>query len=279
MSNAQILDITPDEYHKLEAFSSTVAKELIARSPLHAKEKIGKVPTAEMDFGDVGHQLLLGKGKGYAVLPFDDWRTKAAKESSKNARKQGMTPILHRQFDRASRLEKEVRTQLSDVGIHLDGRSELVIVWDEETPHGVVRCKSMLDHVWLDRGVILDFKITEDAAPARVASTAANLGYAIQRHMYCRAMTQLVPELLGREKFVFAFCENSRPFAMNLVDLDGAFRELGERQWTRAIHTWAQCKATNEWPSYGHGINPISPPAWALFREEAASLGDPTPRH
>lgn len=267
----QVLDISPDEYHALPHFSSTLAKTLISRSPLHAKEERGKVPTEEMDRGAVVHTLTLGRGARYKALPYDDWRTKEARAHRDLARQQGLVPIKEVSLVEYQKIADAIVRELAGRGIKLDGESEIVVLWDEPTEHGVVQCKCMMDHAWIERGHILDLKVTENAAQSAVERSAENLGYAIQAAAYTRAMAALMPMLAGRADFMFAFCEPEPPYAMNLCRGDGMFRELGERRWLRAVAEWARCTATNEWPGYGRGVNPLSPPAWALAREEFAA--------
>ena len=268
---ASILDVSFDEYHELELFSSSTAKTVISRSPAHAKAEIEKKPTKEMDFGTVCHRLVLGKGKDFEVLNFDSYRTDKAKNAREAARQAGKVPILVDAFERANVAAESVRVQLAERGIVLDGQSEVAISWEQETHLGTVACKSMFDHVWLDRGVILDLKITENAAPFAVERTAENLGYAIQFAAYTKALEALRPELVGRVQFLFAFCEADTPFAMNLARPDNVFAEIGERRWMRATTTWVECVMNNHWPAYGQGVNPLTAPPWALTREEYAA--------
>lgn len=42
---ARILDVSADDYHALPGFSSSVAKVVIEKSPLHAKAAVGKKPS------------------------------------------------------------------------------------------------------------------------------------------------------------------------------------------------------------------------------------------
>ena len=268
---ARILEVSPDEYHALPHFSSSIAKVLIERTPLHAKQMRGKPPTKEMDRGNVVHRLALGRGKAFAVLPFDDWRTKAAKEARDAARADGRVPIKEGDFESAKLIADAVTARLAEQGLVLDGRSELAMEWEERSEHGPVACRAMLDHVWLDRGLILDLKVTENASPAAIERTAENLGYGIQAAAYQRAMAALVPELAGRVRFLFAFVEPEPPFAVNVCAPDGMFRELGERRWLRAVSAWASCLKNNAWPGYGNGVNQLSVPGWALSREELAA--------
>ncbi|MGN6106663.1 MAG: PD-(D/E)XK nuclease-like domain-containing protein [Kofleriaceae bacterium] len=274
---ATILDISPDEYHSRPGLSSSTAATLIMRSPLHAWTQhpayggAGRKPTELMDRGTAIHSMVLGVGKQIAPLPFDDWRTKAAKESRDKARAAGMIPMLHEDHADAEVAAREIRTRLAERNISLTGESEIAVEWHEDSPSGPVLCRGMMDHLWLRDGIVLDLKVVSSAAPASVERSAENFGYAIQAAAYTRAIAQLRPNLTGRIEFLFAFCEAEPPFAMNICRPDGAFRELGERRWMRAVHEWGACLASGEWPAYGKGINQLSPPAWALAREEFAA--------
>lgn len=276
-TGARILEnVEPDDYHKRDGLSASIATTLDSRSPLHAwaehpklggKDADPEDPSKAQDLGTVGHALVLGKGKQFEVLSFENYTTKAAREARDAARKAGKVPILGHLFERAATAAEAVRIQLADRGIHLDGRSELAVEWYEPSEHGPVLCRAMFDHVWLRDGRILDLKFTHSAAPDAVERSAENFGYAIQQHAYRRALTALYPELAGRVDFLFVFCEPDRPYAVNVCRPDGALRELGETRWTRAVNTWARCLAENKWPAFGNGVNRLSVPAWALKRE------------
>ena len=274
---AQLLRVKPDDYHQRPGFSASLAKTLIEKSPLHAWSEHplygakGKKPTKEMDFSSVVHAIVLGKGKRFKPLDYDDWRTKDARAARDAARAEKLVPVLVKDLDRALEVAKHVTEQLADRGVVLDGESELGIEWTEQTEHGAVLCRGMFDHVWLDRGRLFDLKITGNASPGAVERNAENLGYAIQEAAYRRALTALDPDLAGRVEFLFGFGEPDEPHALNLCRGDGVFRALGESRWQRALNTWAACVATNTWPSYGRDVNTLSAPAWALYKEEFAA--------
>lgn len=265
---AKLLDISSDEYFELDAFSSTAAKIVHSRSPGHARAGYRKKPSKVLDAGNVIHRLVLGKGKDYHVVHAADWRTKAAQQQRDEARAQGLTPVLHDDFERYNLAAESIRCQLADRGIILDGLSEQPITWTEHTEYGDVPCKAMFDHVWPEQGLILDLKTTADASPNAVERTSENLGYGIQRAAYTRALTALDPGLAGRVGFAFVFCEiEDEPYAVNVCEPDGVFCELGERRWLRAVNTWARCLRDDHWPTYGTAINPLSAPTWALARD------------
>lgn len=264
---ARILTVSPDEYHALPGFSATIAKELVSKSPAHAKAMTGKKPSRTMDRGTIIHRLVLGKGKEYQVIQHANWMTKDAKAQRDAARDQGLVPVLAHDFEDYCIAAESIRIQLADRNIILDGESEIAIEWTEQTIHGPVICKGMLDHCWPDTGLILDLKITENAAPSAVEKTAENLGYAIQWAAYTRAVAALDPGLAGHVGFGFAFCEPDDPWAVNLSEPDGVFQQLGTQRWIRAVTTWAKCVKDDRWPSYGTTVNPITSPSWALARE------------
>lgn len=265
---AEILNITADEYHAIDAFSQSAAKVVLARSPGHARAGMKKKPTKAMEGGDIVHRLLLGKGKEFQVLQFGNYQTKAAQAARDKARADGLVPVLAHEMENYATAAEAIRVQLADRGIVLDGLSEQAITWTEKTRHGDVLCKGMLDHVWPDAGIIIDIKTTADASQAAIERTAENLNYGIQSAAYERALVQLNPDLAGRVAFSFVFCEIAEPYAVNVTEPDGPFRELGLRRWLRALNIWAECKALDRWPTvYGGNVNPLSPPSWALARE------------
>lgn len=271
--DASLLTASPDEYHTLPGLSASTAATLISRSPLHAWQQHpcfggkGKVPTKAMDRGTVIHRMVLGKGKDYVALPFDDWRTKAAQARRDEVRAEGLVPILEADAEAAKESAAAIVQQLAARGIVLNGASEVAVEWIEESKHGNVACRGMLDHLWLTTGAILDLKVVASAAPQSVERSAESFGYAIQWAAYTRAVAALDPErLAGRVDFVFAFCEHEPPYAVNLCRPDGIFRELGEMRWLRAVGVWGECLAKNYWSSFD-GDNFISAPAWAFNRE------------
>lgn len=266
---ARILDITAAEYHALPNFSASIAKTVISQSPRHAREQRGKAPTKEMERGDVIHRLVLGAGKDFEVVNADSWRTNAAKADRDRARDAGKTPILVEQFEGACLAAEHIRTGLAERGIHLDGKSEASVIWTDEG----VECKSRFDHMWPpgeSEAEVLDLKIPESAAPLTIERTAENLGYAIQAAAYTRAYGKIMPSMVGRTRFLFAFCEPNPPYAMAVLAPDGMFRELGEQRWVRALRLWKRCLEADKWPAYEE-YQTIGAPQWALRQEGFAS--------
>lgn len=268
--------MTEDEYHALPAFSQSIATTLVTRSPMHAFLQHpahggkGKRSSKAMDLGTLGHALVLGKGRKIRVIDADNYRTDAAKDARDDAKAAGEIPVLAGDHAEAIEMAGSVLATLDEMGIVLDGVSEQGIEWDEETAlHGPLRCRGMFDHLRLHAGQIVDLKFTADASSPRIERSAIDHGYDVQRAAYVSALEKLRPELTGRVDFLFLFVETEPPHIVNPVRADGAFRELGERRWRRAVNEWASCVAANHWPGYAPaGINNITAPAWAISRED-----------
>lgn len=302
MSTGRILDVTAAEYHRLPQFSASLAKKLIARCAEVARDSYERKREEEddsddevtdekqnkLDRGTILHALVLGKGADrITVIPAEllakngAISTTAAKEFVSAARKAGKIPVKPAKMEVYETIGTAIRRRIAEAGHELDGVSELAIAWTENTPHGQVDCRGMLDHVVMwglssderARGVvpgaiIYDLKIADDASPDRCQRTAYTLGYDIQTAAYPRALAALYPQLAGRIDFRFLFVEPRRPYADYDPRPDGAMYELGKRRWLRAVHAWGKGLATGVWDGYRNETNSeITAPMWVLRQE------------
>lgn len=303
--SAKSLQVTPTDYHRLPQFSSTLAKLLVTRCAEVARdtyerkleaiaadlEDDGEVSAEKqdrLDRGNILHALVLGKGEErIAAIPAailasnGAISTAAAKAFVLEARRAGRIPVKPAKLEVYAAIGTAIRRRIAAAGHELDGVSELAIGWTEETPHGPVDCRGMLDHVVMwglseedrARGVvpgatIYDLKICDDASPARCERTAYSLGYDIQAAAYPRALSALYPALAGRIDFRFLFVEPRRPYADYDPRPDGAMREMGKRRWLRAVHAWGRGLATGQWDGYRTDQTAeITSPPWALKQE------------
>jgi hypothetical protein len=251
---------------------------------------------AQLDRGSVLHALVLGKGEErIEVIPSSilaangAYSTKEAKAARDGARRAGKIPVKEPKMAGHLATADAIKATLESAGHVLDGRSEVAIEWHERTPHGPVLCRGMMDHVVLlasdgfpatfppeppvtikpTSAIIYDLKIVADANPDRCERSADSFGYAIQAAAYQRAINALLPSLAGRIQFRFLFVEPRRPFLLwDPERLSGPFREIGERQWIRAVHAWGEGLATGRWPDYRTPDRvEISAPMWRLKQE------------
>jgi len=278
-------DITAAAYHAdpcpAPSLSSSIAKILIDKTPLHAVQAhprftLPTEPPKDDDkfvLGTVAHELLLGKGGGYEVLDFENYKSGDAQKAKKAAKLAGKTPILAEKFKAAQHLEMAARYKLQDQGIELDKHTnELVAVWKE----GDAWCRLMADSFDNNR-TIYDIKTTERGlSDSAIAKTIVNLSYDLQAAFYIRGFTKLRPELEGRLRWRWIFIEAEAPFEVKVVELPSVAQEIGARKADYAIRKWQHCLAMDEWPGYARAPQSIELPAWYeaiwLEREHAESM-------
>ena len=223
------------------------------------------------DIGHAAHRLVLGAGADFAVIPFDDWRSNAAKAEVAEARAAGLTPIKpaeHEQLQamaEAIRRHPEASVLLSpDYGMH-----EATIVWQD--PATGVWHRAMLDVLPhrnpARRPIIVDYKSATSAEPEALRKAFHRLGYHQQEDLYRAA----VRDGLGwpAPGFLFVFQEKTPPYLITVVELDPVAQSIGaaRNHWARTVYR--RCVEAGEWPAYVTGIHMLSLPRWVELEEGA----------
>lgn len=249
------------------ALSQSLAHVLITQSPLHAlheRSKSSERATKGMEEGTLLHTLVLGKGaEQLEILDVDDYRKKAAQEARDNAIAQGLTPIKRKDYDALQGALMTIYANIAAAGVSLEGEEEVAFEWQEEGRTGPVLCRGKMDLVRADVGEIVEIKKTTSAHPRDIAKAAYNYGMDIQNAAYTSCMEKLRPEFQGRVKYQLVFIEMEPPYAVLAPPISGAFREMGQRRWRRAIDLWEKCLTTSTWPGYDREVA-LEPTAWQL---------------
>lgn len=280
-SDADILDVSEAEYRNDQigfdglSLNYSIGKVLVTESPLHARHQHPRLdgqrwdPTPESDAGLVFHSLLLEGGAGLEIIDASDWRTNAAKTARDEARSAHRIPVLRGKVEETKVAVEIIRSRMVDMGLDLDGKSELPVTWTESSALGPVRCRAKLDHVIERRGRIIDIKTTGGSvSPEECARRIYDSGYDIQYAANTSWLEKYRPELVGRTQFIFVFCERSAPYAVTPVELDGQFKHLGRQRWKRAVETWARCLKENSWPGHVTKVTSVQPMPWVFAREQ-----------
>lgn len=271
-------DISAADYHadKLlvgPTLSRSCAATLIGRSPFHAKSEhprmgnLAKPSNNEMDFGDICHQLFLGKGSGMAIFEGKTWQGKEAGAFWDSAVAKGETPIKRADHSRALMAVSEWRRQLHDMNLDYafgaEGQTEVTAIWNEgENCNARARFDWLVVYPQERQYEIWDLKTTENASPAKADKAIGNMGYDLQECFYSRGFWNCRPEFAGRGKFYFLFAETVAPFAILPYQSDGIYRGLGEQKTQEAIMLWSECMKSGKWPSYSTGIHRGECPKW-----------------
>lgn len=266
-------EMSSDDYHAdpcpTPALSQSIAKVLLDRSPLHAwhqhprlNPRFERNEETKFDVGNVAHKLMIGRGKDIVPLPFDDWRTKAAKEARDAYAGQGKLAVLEKQFARASAMAGAAREQLKLRGLdHLfaEGAGEVVACWRE----GDVWFRQMIDWLDMPRGIFVDFKTTDlSAAGHNLSGMMSNAGWPIQAAMAQRGLDVLDPDRAGRRRYLFVVQEASLPYALQVVELTPGVLTMGRKMLDMAVDIWRHCMTENRWPGYPQEILRPELPGW-----------------
>lgn len=274
-----------DEYYNdpcpAPSLSQSIAKVLLDKSPAHARIHHPRLNPSraeeqdkKFDLGSVAHRLLLGRGRDIEVCQYDDWRTKAAKESRDAAISAGRLPALAKDYERAARMVDEVKADLTGRGFAEDwfegyvNPAELMIVAEI----GGVWCRALVDWMPFTRRP-WDYKTTSrSAAPHEMSRRMTSDGWHIQAAFQERILDEIDPANAGRREHLFVVQENYEPFALSIVRIPEAAMTVGRRDVDRAIRIWGECLASGKWPAYTTETLAPEMPAWfaqqALEREE-----------
>lgn len=180
----RILDVTPEQYHKLPGLSPSLATALMATCLEKARDKYERAVEVEvdepepdetsasdeepdakvagekqkrLDRGTALHSMILGKGdERIAVIP-DALLSGANRSISSDKAKawrdasiaDGKVVIKEPAMKAFAHVIASIRDRLAAAGHVLNGQSELAIAWWEPTNLGPILCRTMIDHVVL----------------------------------------------------------------------------------------------------------------------------------
>jgi exodeoxyribonuclease VIII len=269
-----IYDMPAEQYHANDAVSNGMLTAM-AESPFHCWAKFhnpdrpNSGPTPAMKAGTLLHTALLEPWNmgGYVVRPDDvDPRTKAGKEWA--ATHEGREIISAEQHD-------TVRQQITAIHavpeLHMLLTSGVTVaessVFWKDAATGL-QCRARPDlmtdptrkHV-----TVLDVKSTADASPDGFGKSTAKFGYHRQAAHYTNGIEA---QGLTVDAFVFATVTSSYPFIAVAYVLDAEAAAQGFEEVAELLDLYGTCKAANNWPAYGQGLQPLSLPKWAQRSNE-----------
>jgi len=249
---------------------------------LYRHRQENPIVKATFDFGHVAHRLVLGKGTEFKVVDADSWRTNKAKEAAAEAREQGKTPLLTKDFEQAVAMANAVRNDPLAGPLFRHGEAEQSLFWQDHRTDIWLRAR--LD--WLTRTtkgqvLVVDLKTCEHADNEAIRKSVSDYGYHQQDALYLDGVTSLGLNEGKPPAFLFVFVEKKPPHIVNVVELHPATRGWGRTLNDEAIDTWIACREHNDWPGYGrepgkpHDINMLELPVWKQ-RQLEDEFGSPT---
>ena len=276
-----IHDILPAEYYDDPAPSPSLnasgIKILLESTPAHFKARhprltdfpdFVRTPTREQDLGSLVHAIVLGKSREIDIIDANDWRTKEAQLKRDQSRQFGRIPTLRKTYEQAEEIASSAINRLRTMfGVWPVGQSEQTMIWQRETERGPIWCRSLVDHLSVERALILDLKgtgklISDDEMPKQITNNNAH----IQAAHYIDGLETLHPELAGRVEFIFLFVEFEPPFGTRPIALSENLLTRARMQVARASNEFARCVKSNLWPSWPVEPLTVSAPSYLETR-------------
>jgi hypothetical protein len=176
----------------------------------------------------------------------------------------GKVSISHEDWHHCTRIIEEVRRHgWLNQAMH-GGLNEQYAYWRHESG---VWISMRMDRYHPGMGihkkkVVIDLKKTVSAHPTDFSKQIFNHGMYIQAAMYVDG----VKAITGDEPvFAWAAVEDKPPYVVEAYAADYGCIEAGRAVYNKMIYRYLECKAKNEWPSYGSGkVVNISLPHWGF---------------
>lgn len=252
-----------ETYHSMrhtptKALSASGIKVLINETPLDYITPKDKA-TAAMNFGTIVHSLTLAKHQKFSVSPFDDYRTKDARQWRDDTVAEGLIPIKEADFAEANAMAEILKKKIAHILGGAPYETEVPFYWQE----GDTWCQGMLD-VWCEDLLVgLDPKITP-YVHKRAAAHMVNMGHDIQAAWYRRGLEKIFPEHAGRIRFANLLIKPDAPYTSRVIMMNEAWRASAEAECMRGLRIFDRCMAANEWPGYSDDIEMLDIPSWTL---------------
>lgn len=272
-----LYDLPEQDYHDHRGSLSASGAKLLApptACPAKYRWRLDHPEVkSEFDFGHVAHRLVLGKGSEIEVLPYDSMRSAAAKTADEEARAAGKVPILAHHYARALALVGAVKAD--PVGGPLfdsEGHSEVSLFWPD-AEFGIVR-RARLDRIKTpasgQRLIIGDLKTSRTAEPNAFGRAAADYGYAISAANYVDGV--IACGLDPDPAFLLVVVEKEEPYVVSPFQVPDDLIALGRALMRRAMRTYVQCTAADQWPGYVSDVAELELPGYFHQRVEEALL-------
>jgi hypothetical protein len=261
------------------SLSSSIVTKIVTETLADAKQAHPRLTPPDpdddddnkkFDLGSVAHTLLLGKGATIAVCDYKDWRTKAAQEDRKAALAAGKQPCLLSVFEKAEAMAAAARQQLADdpenFDAFTDGVPEQMALWQEDTQHGKMWCRALLDWRMADNRRIYDYKtFAPGADPERFVTYLAREGRDIQDPFYARGVAAIEGCDWREVAFRFVVQGTDPPYALSVIQLDDGSREWANDRVEWAIRRWADAAKTGRYRGYVPRTYHVGIPTWAAM--------------
>ena len=261
-----IANMPADIYHAHDSASSSGLR-LLLRSPDHFKNGEEKDQTRAMVLGSALHMACLEPDifyDTYRLLRSSENRvTSEYKEAKKEFGEEFV--LVKPEIERIEGMAKSLRgSKILNYWLYDNDYSHKELSGFAIDPETGLMCRHRFDAIIIG-DVAIDLKTTTDARKPAFEKKILDFGYHIQAAFYADQYNWITGEKI--EKFIFAAIETSAPYAVKVYELEQDSMEAGRKKYRQALNEYAQCKASDTWPSYDQEIETIGIPQWALEKD------------
>ena len=224
---------------------------------------------SKFDPGKAAHNLLLEGGNNITVIAgFDNWKKDDAKDKRAAAWKEGIIPLLTKQFDVVSAMAEAARVQIlncEELGVSdlpTEGTAELTFIWQEKNG---VWCRIRPDWIRNDRTLLLDYKTSGTSAnPDDFAGHMGKMDYPIQSAFYRRGVSAVTG--VEDPEFVIIAQEDEPPYLCSFMGIDLQHEDMAQEKVRFAIRLFGHCLKSGKWPGYPKRVCYAEPKPWDVLQ-------------
>lgn len=285
---AEILyDVPAAEYHRRElgVISAGVLRRLNEQTPAHYRAWVDEKDdndTPAKVFGRAYHDRVLlpdlfasryvGEPIGAPMRPTDAMRNAKSPSDSSiervafwnkwDAENAGKIVMSADQFALIEAMHAALMRDPEIAELFREGDSEVTLRCTDEVSG--LRCKARADRWNRSKRRMADLKTTDDASERGFGRSVVRYGYDITHAHYCEVAKACGEPL---NDYLIVAQEKRAPYLAVVYQLDVAAEMRGYEIRQRGMETMAACLASNTWPGYPPGVQPLALPGWAIANE------------
>jgi len=219
-----------------------------------------KEQTDNVLFGSLVHALCFSPKQvadEYIMAPYEDWRTKEAREWKQAQTDAGKAVIKEADWQRAEDMKEAIMESEYIFGL---GACDYEVAAFGKIGDTVI--KGMVDILPHKGEKLVDLKTTNSLGTEKdLARLVMSFGYHWQAAVYLDLVNGLTGQ--NRTEFEFLFVETSYPYETAVVGLSPDFIQKGREGYMNAVAKWQDAVSTRKFlPSHPFPLV-LDAPAWA----------------
>lgn len=269
-------ELSIEDYHAADGISNS-SLGLLAKNPLKFKSPGPRKESDIFNVGSAAHKALL-EGKDFwkdiavaphSVLSKTGTRVGTAYTEWAETKGKGRTILTQDQGDQVqnmvqSVLERPEHKTAQSIISYPGAIFEQSIFYND--PENGCLCKVRPDIRIPTLKALIDIKTCIDASPDGFSKAIANFNYDRHAAIYLDVVSAHTGDCY--KAFLFIAVEKEPPHSVAVYRLSQEAIEIGRQKYRWLLDLYAECKASDNWPSYPDEVCEISLPYWAVRQAE-----------